>query len=82
MLYSWIWYIWFNDCCVTLSKKSNTRYKRKLGEMSSSACARWKAAAVTKHDSPQKHFEDTIKASSGLSNESAVKVITEEARCS
>ena len=54
--------------------------KRKLGEMSSSAWAQGGiAAAVTKHDSPQKHFEDTIKASSGLSNESAVKVITEEA---
>ena len=54
--------------------------KRKLGEMSSSAWAQGGiAAAVTKHDSPQKHFEDTIKASSGLSNENAVKVITEEA---
>ena len=48
--------------------------------MSSSAWAQGGiAAAVTKNDSPKKHFEDTIKASSGLSNESAVKAITEEA---
>ncbi len=54
--------------------------KRKLGEMSSSAWAQGGiAAAVTKQDSPQKHFEDTIKASSGLSDEKAVKTITEEA---
>ena len=54
--------------------------KRKLGEMSSSAWAQGGiAAAVTKNDSPKKHFEDTIKASSGLSDESAVKAITEEA---
>ena len=54
--------------------------KRKLGEMSSSAWAQGGiAAAVTKQDSPKKHFEDTIKASSGLSDEKAVKTITEEA---
>tara|TARA_B100000963_G_scaffold9068_1_gene7161 strand:- start:1348 stop:2928 length:1581 start_codon:yes stop_codon:yes gene_type:complete len=54
--------------------------KRKLGEMSSSAWAQGGiAAAVTKQDSPQKHFEDTIKASSGLSDEHAVKTITEDA---
>tara|TARA_B100000963_G_scaffold14321_1_gene11016 strand:+ start:3073 stop:4653 length:1581 start_codon:yes stop_codon:yes gene_type:complete len=54
--------------------------KRKLGQMSSSAWAQGGiAAAVTKQDSPQKHFEDTIKASSGLSDENAVKTITEEA---
>ncbi len=54
--------------------------KRKLGEMSSSAWAQGGiAAAVTKQDSPQKHFEDTIKASSGLSDENAVKTITGEA---
>ena len=54
--------------------------KRKLGEMSSSAWAQGGiAAAVTKQDSPKKHFEDTIKASSGLSDEKAVRTITEEA---
>ena len=54
--------------------------KRKLGEMSSSAWAQGGiAAAVTKEDSPKKHFEDTIKASSGLSDEKAVRTITEEA---
>ena len=54
--------------------------KRKLGEMSSSAWAQGGiAAAVTKEDSPKKHFEDTLKASSGLSNEQAVKVITDDA---
>ena len=54
--------------------------KRKLGEMSSSAWAQGGiAAAVTKQDSPKKHFEDTIKASSGLSDKNAVKTITEEA---
>ena len=48
--------------------------------MSSSAWAQGGiAAAVTKNDSPKKHFEDTIKASSGLSDEKAVKTITEEA---
>jgi len=54
--------------------------KRKLGEMSSSAWAQGGiAAAVTKQDSPKKHFEDTIKASSGLSDVKAVRTITEEA---
>jgi L-aspartate oxidase len=54
--------------------------KRKLGEMSSSAWAQGGiAAAVTKEDSPQKHFDDTLKASSGLSNKIAVKTITEDA---
>ena len=37
--------------------------KRKLGEMSSSAWAQGGiAAAVTKEDSPQKHFDDTLRA--------------------
>ncbi len=54
--------------------------KRKLGEMSSSAWAQGGiAAAVTKQDSPKKHYEDTIKASSGLSDKNAVKTITDEA---
>ena len=54
--------------------------KRKLGEMSSSAWAQGGiAAAVTKEDSPQKHFDDTLRASSGLSNKIAVKTITEDA---
>ena len=54
--------------------------KRKLGEMSSSAWAQGGiAAAVSKEDSPQKHFEDTIKVSAGLSDENSVKEITEKA---
>jgi L-aspartate oxidase len=54
--------------------------KRKIGEMSSSAWAQGGiAASVTKNDNPEIHYHDTIKASSGLSDKSAVKVITEEA---
>ena len=54
--------------------------KRKLGEMSSSAWAQGGiAAAVSEEDSPQKHFEDTIKVSAGLSDENSVKEITEKA---
>ena len=54
--------------------------KKKLGEASSSAWAQGGiAAAVGKDDSPKIHFEDTIKASSGLSDEKIVKIITEEA---
>ena len=54
--------------------------KRKLGEMSSSAWAQGGiAAAVTKNDSPEIHFQDTLKASSGLSNEKAIKIITKDA---
>ena len=54
--------------------------KRKLGEMSSSAWAQGgMAAAVTKEDSPKIHYDDTLKASSGLSNPEAVKTITEQA---
>ena len=54
--------------------------KRKLGEMSSSAWAQGGiAAAVSEQDSPQKHFEDTIKVSAGLSDENSVKEITEKA---
>jgi len=55
--------------------------KRKLGEMSSSAWAQGGiAAAVTKEDSPELHFKDTLKASSGLSDELAVKTITNDAK--
>ena len=51
--------------------------KRKLGEMSSSAWAQGViAAAVSEQDSPQKHFEDTIKVSAGLIDENSVKEIT------
>ena len=51
--------------------------KKKLGEASSSAWAQGGiAAAVGKDDSPKIHFEDTIKASSGLSDEKIVKIIT------
>ena len=54
--------------------------KRKLGEMSSSAWAQGGiAAAVDKQDSSSMHFDDTIKVSSGLSNEDAVREITEKA---
>ena len=54
--------------------------KRKLGEMSSSAWAQGGiAAAVTKNDSPEIHLQDTLKASSGLSNEKAIKIITKDA---
>jgi len=54
--------------------------KRKLGEMSSSAWAQGgMAAAVTKEDSPEIHYKDTLKASSGLSDPEAVKTITEQA---
>ena len=54
--------------------------KKKLGEASSSAWAQGGiAAAVGKDDSPKIHFEDTIKASSGLSDEKIVRIITEEA---
>ena len=54
--------------------------KRKIGEMSSSAWAQGGlAASVTKDDNPKVHFDDTIKASSGLSDTLAVKTITEEA---
>lgn len=54
--------------------------KKKLGEASSSAWAQGGiAAAIGKDDSPKIHFEDTIKASSGLSDEKIVKIITDEA---
>ena len=54
--------------------------KRKLGEMSSSAWAQGGiAAAVTKEDSPTKHYEDTLKASSGLVDVTAVNTITRDA---
>ena len=54
--------------------------KKKLGEMSSSAWAQGGiAAAVGKDDHPDIHFADTIKASSGLNNQEAVKMITTEA---
>ena len=54
--------------------------KRKLGEMSSSAWAQGGiAAAVDKQDSSSMHFDDTIKVSSGLSNEDAVKKLQEKA---
>jgi len=54
--------------------------KKKLGEVSSSAWAQGGiAAAVGNDDHPDTHFADTIKASSGLSNNEAVKLITSEA---
>ncbi len=54
--------------------------KRKLGEMSSSYWAQGGIAAATlKEDSPKAHFEDTIKASSGLSENDAVEAITSHA---
>ena len=54
--------------------------KQKLGEMSSSAWAQGGiAAAVGTDDHPDTHFADTIKASSGLNNEEAVRMITSEA---
>ena len=54
--------------------------KKKLGEASSSAWAQGGiAAAIGNDDSPKIHFEDTIKASSGLSDEKIVKIITDEA---
>lgn len=54
--------------------------KKKLGEMSSSSWAQGGiAAAVGKDDHPDIHFADTIKASSGLNNKDAVKMITSEA---
>ena len=54
--------------------------KKKLGEASSSAWAQGGiAAAVGKDDNATIHFEDTIRASAGLSDEKIVKIITEEA---
>ena len=54
--------------------------KKKLGEMSSSAWAQGGiAAAVGTDDHPDIHYADTIKASSGLNNEDAVRMITSEA---
>ena len=54
--------------------------KKKLGEVSSSAWAQGGiAAAVGDDDHPDIHFADTIKASSGLNNDEAVKLITSEA---
>ena len=54
--------------------------KKKLGEVSSSAWAQGGiAAAVGNDDHPDIHFADTIKASSGLNNDEAVKLITSEA---
>ncbi len=37
------------------------------------------AAAIGKDDSPQLHLEDTIKAGDGLSDEEAVRILTDEA---
>ncbi len=37
------------------------------------------AAAVGQDDSPQLHLEDTLKAGAGLSDEEAVRILTEEA---
>lgn len=37
------------------------------------------AAAIGKGDSPKLHFEDTIRAGAGLCNESAVKILADEA---
>ena len=60
--------------------KKNFQNKMKLGEMSSSAWAQGGiAAAVTKEDSPTKHYEDTLKASSGLVDVTAVNTITRDA---
>ena len=54
--------------------------KKKLGEMSSSAWAQGGiAAAVGTDDHPDIHYADTIKASSGLNNQDAVRLITSEA---
>lgn len=54
--------------------------KKKLGEMSSSAWAQGGiAAAVGADDHPDIHYADTIKASSGLNNQDAVRLITSEA---
>jgi len=54
--------------------------KKKLGEMSSSAWAQGGiAAAVGTDDHPDIHYADTIKASSGLNNKDAVRMITSEA---
>ncbi|MFW6189790.1 MAG: L-aspartate oxidase [Planctomycetota bacterium] len=36
------------------------------------------AAAIEEEDSPQKHFDDTVEAGCGLSNEEAVRTVTEE----
>jgi quinolinate synthase len=56
--------------------------KKKLGEASSSAWAQGGiAAAVGNDDSPKIHFEDTIKASSGLSDEKIVKIIPWHGTC-
>ena len=54
--------------------------KKKLGEMSSSAWAQGGiAASVGTDDHPDIHYADTIKASSGLNNQDAVRLITSEA---
>ncbi|MFC1916701.1 L-aspartate oxidase [Chloroflexota bacterium] len=37
------------------------------------------AAAISKHDSPQRHFKDTIAAGNGLCNEEAVRILANEA---
>ena len=53
--------------------------KRGLGEAATAWAQGGIAAAIGKDDSPKIHFEDTIKASSGLSDEKIVKIITDEA---
>ncbi len=37
------------------------------------------AAAIGRHDSPQRHFQDTIAAGDGLCNEEAVRILVDEA---